>query len=377
MPPGLGGEHRLGAEHPAHDVARPAPVGAVGEPQLQRGVADGRLSSSGVPSATLRPRSMTAIRSASWSASSRYCVVSSTVQPSATSSRMVSHIWPRVRGSRPVVGSSRKISGGRVIRLAARSSRRRMPPENCAIGLSAASSRPNCSSSSLGGRRAPARRQALQAAEQPQVLASRSGSRRPRRTARSRRPAGAPRAGRGRRRRRRSRRGPPSIGSSVASIFSIVVLPAPFGPSTPKISPWRTSRSTPSTARRSPKALHEAGCVDGRGRIRLVGVGHADTVGGGGITVPTRRFRVWQAYGRPREGGAPCPTRSRVPRSCISRHSAVPSRGPVRRAAPPSWRTTACSRRAAGGTCASARAACARSARAGAALRLLHADRGS
>ena len=48
---------------------------------------------------------------------------------------MVVHIWPRVRGSSPVVGSSRKISGGRVIRLAARSSRRRMPPENCEIGL--------------------------------------------------------------------------------------------------------------------------------------------------------------------------------------------------------------------------------------------------
>ena len=64
--------------------------------------------------------------------------------------RIVSHIWPRVRGSRPVVGSSRKISGGRVIRLAARSSRRRMPPENCEIGLSAASSRPNCSSRRSG-----------------------------------------------------------------------------------------------------------------------------------------------------------------------------------------------------------------------------------
>ena len=61
---------------------------------------------------------------------------------------MVSHIWPRVRGSRPVVGSSRKISGGRVIRLAARSSRRRMPPENCEIGRSAASSSPKLPSSS-------------------------------------------------------------------------------------------------------------------------------------------------------------------------------------------------------------------------------------
>ena len=114
---------------------------------------------------------MTAIRSASWSASSRYCVVSSTVQPWATSSRMVSHIWPRVRGSRPVVGSSRKISGGRVIRLAARSSRRRMPPENCEIGLSAASSRPNRPSRSSAVVRALLDASALQPAEQPEVLA--------------------------------------------------------------------------------------------------------------------------------------------------------------------------------------------------------------
>ena len=59
------------------------------------------LSSSAVPSATTLPRSMTAMRSASWSASSRYCVVSSTVEPVATRRRMVSHICARVRGSRP------------------------------------------------------------------------------------------------------------------------------------------------------------------------------------------------------------------------------------------------------------------------------------
>ena len=40
-----------------------------------------RFSSSGVPSATIRPRSRTAIRSASWSASSRYWVVRKIVTP--------------------------------------------------------------------------------------------------------------------------------------------------------------------------------------------------------------------------------------------------------------------------------------------------------
>ena len=49
------------------------------------------LSSSAVPSAITMPWSMTAMRSASRSASSRYCVVSSTVVPSATSSSIVSH----------------------------------------------------------------------------------------------------------------------------------------------------------------------------------------------------------------------------------------------------------------------------------------------
>ena len=83
---------------------------------------------------------------------------------------MVSHIWPRVRGSRPVVGSSRKIRGGRVIRLAARSRRRRMPPEKCLIGLAAASWRSNCSSSraAVGARLGPA--EALEPAEQVEVL---------------------------------------------------------------------------------------------------------------------------------------------------------------------------------------------------------------
>ena len=52
-------------------------------------------------------------RSARRSASSRYWVVSKTVVPSASSSSMRSHIASRLRGSRPVVGSSRKSTDGR------------------------------------------------------------------------------------------------------------------------------------------------------------------------------------------------------------------------------------------------------------------------
>ena len=49
--------------------------------------------------------------------------------PRATSSRTIAQIWLRLRGSRPVVGSSRNRIRGRVSRLDARSSRRRIPPE--------------------------------------------------------------------------------------------------------------------------------------------------------------------------------------------------------------------------------------------------------
>ena len=212
------------------------------------------FSSSGVPSATLRPRSMTATRSASWSASSRYCVVSMIVQPSATRPRMVSHISPRVRGSRPVVGSSRKISGGLVIRLAARSRRRRMPPENCEIGLFAASSRPNCASRPRAVARASADRRPCSRPNSHRFsVAVRSSSTDAYcpvtptswRTRCGSRATSTP----------NTRACPASIGSSVASMRSIVVFPAPFGPRTPKISPWRTSRSMPSTARSSPNVL--------------------------------------------------------------------------------------------------------------------------
>ena len=59
------------------------------------------------------PWSMTQMSWARWSASSRYWVVSSRVVPPATSSLMTSHSCWRLRGSRPVVGSSMNITGGR------------------------------------------------------------------------------------------------------------------------------------------------------------------------------------------------------------------------------------------------------------------------
>src|SRR5712692_8955030 len=48
----------------------------------------------------------------------------------------------------------------------------------------------------------------------------------------------------------------PAVGvMSPSSIWMVVVLPAPFGPSRPRISPCRMSNETPSTAVKSPKRL--------------------------------------------------------------------------------------------------------------------------
>ena len=78
---------------------------------------------------TSRPAAMIPTRSASCSASSRYCVVRKTVVPSSLSARTSRHSAARLVGSSPVVGSSRKSTGGRCTSASARSRRRRMPPE--------------------------------------------------------------------------------------------------------------------------------------------------------------------------------------------------------------------------------------------------------
>ena len=126
-----GGSSDIGASAPT--AVSTAPVSA--RWTSRRSPPTRSLSSSGVPSAMTRPRSMTAMRSARRSASSRYCVVSSTVVPSATSSSIVAHSSRRLRGSRPVVGSSRKSTGG----LATSAARQVEPPAHAArVGLDGA-----------------------------------------------------------------------------------------------------------------------------------------------------------------------------------------------------------------------------------------------
>src|SRR5688572_1542690 len=84
--------------------------------------------SASVPFAIILPSCRMAILSASCSASSKYCVVRSTVVPLLASSLTVFQTSMRASGPSPLVGSSRKMSCGFPTRLMAMSSLRRIPP---------------------------------------------------------------------------------------------------------------------------------------------------------------------------------------------------------------------------------------------------------
>ena len=90
-------------------------------------------------------------------------------------------------------------------------------------------------------------------------------------------PLGPSRAGRPRRCRRPTPS--PQVGiTRVVSIPAVVDLPAPFGPSRPKISPWCTVRSRSSTAQHVGR-VHLGEMFDSDG---LGGTGRDGGIGGGG-----------------------------------------------------------------------------------------------
>ena len=217
---------------------RAASRSAASEPDSSRSPPTCALSSSGVPSAITRPWSITAMRSARRSASSRYWVVRSTVVPSATSASIALPEADAAAGSRPVVGSSRKSTGGRATSAGGEVE---APAHAARVGLHepvAGVARSNASSSSSARSRERRAGRGGRAARPSRGSRSRSGSRRRRRTGRRARSARARRAAsrddveaaRRARCRRRAR-------SSVVRIRTAVVLPAPFGPSRPKTLP--------------------------------------------------------------------------------------------------------------------------------------------
>ena len=206
------------------------------------------LSSARVPLAMIRPSWRIAIRSASCSASSRYCVVSSTVVPCPASSLTLLHTSMRDCGSSPVVGSSRKITGGSPIRLIAMSRRRRIPPEYVDTRRSAASVSSKRASRSSAIRPASfrCRSRATSTRFSRPVRISSTAANCPVRLMDSRTSAGC-----GGDVEAVDLAVPASALSSVDRIFTTVVLPAPLEPSRAKMLPRATSKSTPRSTCRS------------------------------------------------------------------------------------------------------------------------------
>ncbi len=87
------------------------------------------LSWSEVPRAMTRPWSTTAMSCARWSRLLQVLRGQQQGRPAGDQLFDDLHSSWRLRGSRPVVGSSMNMTGGETTRAAARSSRRRMPPE--------------------------------------------------------------------------------------------------------------------------------------------------------------------------------------------------------------------------------------------------------
>ncbi len=103
-----------------------------------------------MPMAMIRPWSITATRSQSFSASSIRWVVRNTVLPRSLMPRISSQMARRACGSSPVVSSSRKTRSGSWISAKAMKRRCFWPPERFMNQVSRLSARPSCSSSVLG-----------------------------------------------------------------------------------------------------------------------------------------------------------------------------------------------------------------------------------
>ena len=181
------------------------------------------------------------------SASDRMCELKSTVRPSSRKPRISSRTSRRPIGSRPDIGSSRMTSSGSLTSACASPTRWTMPFEYCAqrpapIGAEAdpieharARARRGLAAGSRRGRQStPA---ALRRSGGRRTSGSRAGTRAG--CARRRRPADG----------RALPRGPTSAGAGSSSSLSVVLLPAPLGPSRPKTPPGGNLERQPSSAR--------------------------------------------------------------------------------------------------------------------------------
>lgn len=163
--------------------------------------------------------------------------------PALRSSRTSSQVSRRPSGSMPVVGSSRKSTSGCPTSAIARSSRRRSPPDSCFTRTPARRPEsPTCASTSSMGRAS-----LVQPAHIRMVSVTVSSEGKP--------PSWSITPVRGRTAVRseygsnpRTFTWPPLGFASPSSSSTVEVLPAPFVPSSAKISPSRTENETPRTA---------------------------------------------------------------------------------------------------------------------------------
>ena len=212
------------------------------------------FSSVAVPSAITLPWSMTTMLSASRSASSRYCVVSSTVVPlldERPRSRPTARCGPAGRGRWWARRGTAPAGGARARRRGRAAGACR--PSRCATTRSAASVSAKLLEQLVGPGGDLGRRQVRELADQREVLAAGEVLVDRGVLAGEADAARAPAAGPCARRRRAPRAVPPSGLSSVVRIRTAVVLPAPLGPSRPSTLPSGTSNETPFTASTSPK----------------------------------------------------------------------------------------------------------------------------
>ena len=165
-------------------------------------------------------------------------VVTSTVTPCSTRALMWVQNSRRVIGSTPEVGSSRNSTGGSCITAQARASRC-LKPSGRVLAVHRQVVASGAKISIIRSMRVALRAaaQAIDAGEEIQVLRARSGRRRARTSAPCSRATA--RVGASRRAGRSRQRWPsPELGfSRPHSILKVVDLPAPLGPSRPKISP--------------------------------------------------------------------------------------------------------------------------------------------
>mmetsp|Transcript_15258 Transcript_15258/g.32477 ORF Transcript_15258/g.32477 Transcript_15258/m.32477 type:complete len:285 (+) Transcript_15258:1877-2731(+) len=189
---------------------------------------------------------MIAMRSASSSASSRKCVVRMMVLPSLCA-RSSCQMARRECGSMPEVGSSRKMLRESPMSEMAKQSLRFCPPESCHASASARCVRPTLESISPT---ADSRLSPLRPLSEPKRRRWRRGERESKTTfVCGQTPTESLMA------RMCVRMESPSTVASPAeggmrpvSIEMVVVLPAPFAPSSAEICPERSSRSRPCTA---------------------------------------------------------------------------------------------------------------------------------